>query len=292
MNAHVVEASKTRVSTLAGLPSVSASGQAVAPGVRRIPIRRAVSESNAPRAVAVFRVGLLNALAGLAHDDFWHNAPDVGFLVGCVRYQTLLFIVAMAMDMLVAVLAVGVVMIVTSVFMGVTVAAQDEEANEVGKEAGASHDEDEFGLVDLGRLDETGEGFEDDGNAERDEEDGVEEGTKNFGANELYLSVSSWLKVSLERLTPKVNSSVVAFCAATTAHRPMTKEIISLSMWKASAVKAREWARKPAMSSSKKKAVSMMIMSLIRVDLDQDSLRPIMMTLGSTRLRPEAVGSC
>ncbi len=47
-------------------------------------------------------------------------------------------------------------------------------------------------------------------------------------------------------------------------------------MWKASAVRAREWARKPTVSSSRKKAVSMAIMTLIRVDLDHAILEPMM----------------
>lgn len=74
------------------------------------------------------------------------------------------------------------------------------------------------------------------------------------------------------RTQPKVNSSVVAFCDAITAHRPMAREIISFSMWKASAVSANECARKPDISSSRKKAVSMAIMILMRVLLDHAML--------------------
>lgn len=40
-------------------------------------------------------------------------------------------------------------------------------------------------------------------------------------------------------------------------------------MWKASAMRASEWARKPVTSSSRKKAVSIAIMTLILVLLDQ-----------------------
>lgn len=43
-------------------------------------------------------------------------------------------------------------------------------------------------------------------------------------------------------------------------------------MWKASAVSAKECARKPQMSSSRKKAVSIAIMTLMRVLLDHASL--------------------
>ncbi len=76
--------------------------------------------------------------------------------------------------------------------------------------------------------------------------------------------------------TPKVNSSVVSFCAATTAQRPMMREMMSLSMWKASAVKASEWARKPEMSSRKKNDVSMAIIILMRVLLESPDLEGAM----------------
>lgn len=104
--------------------------------------------------------------------------------------------------------------------------------------------------------------------------------------------------------TPNVYSSVVSFCAATTAQRPMTREMMSLScsgdvsseglrgytgrrtMWKASAVRAREWARKPTMSSRRKKAVSIMSITLMRVLLDHAHLEePAMMRAKSARAR-------
>lgn len=46
-------------------------------------------------------------------------------------------------------------------------------------------------------------------------------------------------------------------------------------MWKASAVSANECARKPHISSSKKKAVSMAIMTLMRVLLDHAMLEKL-----------------
>jgi len=104
--------------------------------------------------------------------------------------------------------------------------------------------------------------------------------------------------------TPNVYSSVVSFCAATTAQRPMTREMMSLScsgdvssegfrgytrrrtMWKASAVRAREWARKPTMSSRRKKAVSIMSITLMRVLLDHAHLEePAMTRAKSARAR-------
>lgn len=71
------------------------------------------------------------------------------------------------------------------------------------------------------------------------------------------------------RTQPKVNWSVETFWDALTAQRPITREMMSLSMWKASAMRASEWARKPVTSSSRKKAVSIAIMTLILVLLDQ-----------------------
>lgn len=51
-------------------------------------------------------------------------------------------------------------------------------------------------------------------------------------------------------------------------HREVNITGAQRTMWKASAVRAREWARKPAMSSSRKKAVSMTSMIFMRVLLD------------------------
>lgn len=58
-------------------------------------------------------------------------------------------------------------------------------------------------------------------------------------------------------------------------------------MWKASAMRASEWARKPVTSSSKKKAVSRAIITLIRVLLDQASFcrRPMVKELRRRKRR-------
>lgn len=88
------------------------------------------------------------------------------------------------MVMFVVVLMV-VIVVAVSVSVGVTVATEDYKADEVGEEASASDDKYELRVFDVGALDESGKGLENDGNAECDEEDGVEEGAQNFGSNKL-----------------------------------------------------------------------------------------------------------
>jgi hypothetical protein len=57
-------------------------------------------------------------------------------------------------------------------------------------------------------------------------------------------------------------------------------------MWKASAVRASEWARMPATSSRRKKAVSMIIITLMRVLLDHAILEePAMANASVGRFR-------
>lgn len=66
-------------------------------------------------------------------------------------------------------------------------ATEDEEADEVREETGTADGENEDGVADLWRLDETGESLENDRDAEGDEEDGVEKGTKDLGSHPLLL---------------------------------------------------------------------------------------------------------
>ena len=68
-------------------------------------------------------------------------------------------------------------MIMASRAVAVTVAAEDKETHNVGCEAQAPHDQNQPCLLDLGRVDESGDGLEDDADTEGDEEYGVEEGT-------------------------------------------------------------------------------------------------------------------
>lgn len=100
-------------------------------------------------------------------------------------------IVSVAVFVAIVVMFVVVVMVVivvaVSVSVGVTVATEDYKADEVGEEASASDDEYQLRVFDVGALDESGEGLENDGNAESDEEDGIEEGAQNLGSNKLQL---------------------------------------------------------------------------------------------------------
>jgi hypothetical protein len=176
---------------------------------------------------------------GTADDNLGGNIAGVlhgGNVAGLMRSvckEALLLVVSMAVAVAMLMFMVMVVIVAISRAVRVAVAAEDEETDEVGEKTGASNSENELGAVDLRGLDESGEGLENDGNAKCDEEDSVEEGTKNFGANPLHIQVSKELQrrggSRRFRRTPKVNSSVVSFCAATTAHRPMIREIISLS---------------------------------------------------------------
>ena len=61
--------------------------------------------------------------------------------------------------------------------MTVTVVVKEEEPDDVGCEPEGAHDENDLGLGDFLRLDESLDGFEEDGEAEGDEEDAVDEGT-------------------------------------------------------------------------------------------------------------------
>lgn len=73
-------------------------------------------------------------------------------------------------------LLVVVVMVVTSV----GVAAEDKKSDKVGGKAEGADDKDKLGVVNLGRVEESGDGLEDDGDAESNQEDGVEESTQNL----------------------------------------------------------------------------------------------------------------
>lgn len=91
-------------------------------------------------------------------------------------------VVAVAVAVFVAFLS----MIVTSRAMGVSMSSKNNEAEKIGEQAGTSYDEDELGVVDLGRFDESSEGFKNNRNTKGNEEHGVEECTKNFSTNPLY----------------------------------------------------------------------------------------------------------
>jgi competence protein ComGC len=73
------------------------------------------------------------------------------------------------------IVVVVVVVVIVFVPVRVSMASQNEEANEVGEEPSRTNNQDEFGVADLGRFHESCQGFENDGYAEGDEEDGIEE---------------------------------------------------------------------------------------------------------------------
>lgn len=54
---------------------------------------------------------------------------------------------------------------------------EKQQSHEIRKEAETANDEDEFGVLDFLRFDETLDGFEEDGHAQCDEEDAVDEGS-------------------------------------------------------------------------------------------------------------------
>jgi hypothetical protein len=73
--------------------------------------------------------------------------------------------------------------------MRVAVSSKNNESHQVRRESQATDNQNELGVPNLGRVDESRKRFEDDGYAEGDEEDGVEEGTENLGAEPLRASV-------------------------------------------------------------------------------------------------------
>jgi len=62
----------------------------------------------------------------------------------------------------------------------VRVPSQYEESRKVRSKPQRANDKDEFGVADLRRIEETSNCFEDDGEAEGNEEDGIEESAKNL----------------------------------------------------------------------------------------------------------------
>jgi uncharacterized membrane protein len=87
-------------------------------------------------------------------------------------------VVAVTVAMFVAFMVMAfVIMVVVVIAMRVSVAAEHEETNKVGEQAGRANDENELRVLDFGRVDKSGDGFENNGDAQSNEENGVEEGT-------------------------------------------------------------------------------------------------------------------
>lgn len=58
---------------------------------------------------------------------------------------------------------------------------EEEEADEVGDEAGGADGDDQLGVCDFCRVEEAGDGLEADRKAQREEEDAVDECSEDFG---------------------------------------------------------------------------------------------------------------
>lgn len=65
-----------------------------------------------------------------------------------------------------------------------SVVVEEEQAEDVGSEAEAADDEDKLGIANFLRLDKTLDSFKEDGQAEGDEEDTVDQCTKSLGSLE------------------------------------------------------------------------------------------------------------
>lgn len=59
---------------------------------------------------------------------------------------------------------------------------ENKEADNVGQEANTSHDKNQLRVLDYWRIDESLQGFENDGDTKSNQEDSVEECTKDLGA--------------------------------------------------------------------------------------------------------------
>lgn len=161
VNANIFEVGESRMSTPTGSAIMSAPRM---------------------RGMSVAGAGLLPSVTMLSRAADNDLGRDVaGIFVAMVSGVAFLFVVSVvvrvAVSMIVSVVVVVVIVVVSTRSVRMAVAAENKEADKVGKETGAADNEHELGVVDLGRLNESGQGFEDDGDAEGDEEDGVEEGT-------------------------------------------------------------------------------------------------------------------
>lgn len=162
MNAQVIKTSEASMTTSAGSMVVAASGGCVA----------AVS------LIVGFTIRLLGSSCAANNNLGQDLSGTATFIsecaVGMKTSVAFFFIVGMVVGM-----SVIMVMVVTTLTrsVGVTMATEDKETDEVREETSGTHDKHELGVADLRGFDESGKGFEDDGNAEGDKEDGVEEST-------------------------------------------------------------------------------------------------------------------
>ncbi|GKT41798.1 uncharacterized protein ColSpa_01978 [Colletotrichum spaethianum] len=187
VDADVLNASKARVvsgASSAAVMTLGGGGSAALGPTRRVglPVE--------PNVTSRLRSGASGSSGdnGLGKDVANVTAVVVGSAreVGATFLGGVLVGVAVRVAMIVFAVVVGVIAAV-----GVAVAAEDKEADEVRGETEGTDDENQLGVIDLGRVEESGNGFENDGDAECDEEDGVEEGTENLSAQPLDDEVSS-----------------------------------------------------------------------------------------------------
>ncbi|GKT64693.1 hypothetical protein ColTof3_12032 [Colletotrichum tofieldiae] len=227
VDADVLNASEARVVSGAGPAAVVALGGGG--GAARGPARR-VGLTLEPYATRRLRRG---TSGGSSDDGLGKDVANVAVVVvGGAREVRATFLGSVLVRVGVGVVVLAVVVGVIAA-VGVAVAAEDEKADEVRGEAECADDENQLGVVDLGGVEESGNGLEDDGDAQGDEEDGVEEGTENLGAQPLDDEVSSRQLCSggMEegQPTPYEYLSVVAFLATATAQSPTQREMMSLS---------------------------------------------------------------
>lgn len=183
MDAHIVEASEaTMARHLARTAGVTASS-----GVSRVALRRSNVGLDIGLIGGVIMEANVAGVGGAGNNSLGEDIANVTlFISHFISVEDggrRVGIVAMAMGVRVALLFVAVVVATRSV--RVTVAAEDEETSQVGRQTSAANSEDKLRIFDLGGFDEAGEGLEDNGNAKGDEEDGVEKGAEDFSTNPL-----------------------------------------------------------------------------------------------------------
>lgn len=192
----------------------------------------------------VIRAGSVTSTCRATDNDIWRTAAlDGSNIAGLGRRmanKALLLIVCMTVVQTVAMLVNMIMLILMTVIVPlpsvrVSMTTEDKEADQVGEEAGAANSKDKLGVADLRGLDKTSQRLKDNRDAQGDQEDGIEEGSKDFSSHPLTIKLANMVCWYTDRCgdmerTPKVNSSVVSFWAATTAHKPITREIISLSL--------------------------------------------------------------
>lgn len=170
MDAHVLDALEARVSALTGASSGTSSrlSRQTASVVGFVSAGGIISEPDATSSV-----GALNRSLG---NNFWEDITYNTLLVGNIATKV---VGGSALFNCVAMVVVIVVMVMALFFIavGVSMATKNNKSEQVRRQTGTSNNENKLRLVDLGRFHESGQSFEDDGDAKGDEEDGVEEGT-------------------------------------------------------------------------------------------------------------------